>query len=90
VEELVHDEFDRSYKWQDPCEDSNTIDSTQVCGLFNVVVCSANLQQASFPRPQNVFDDLPSLRASHGNECCDDLTRYLATDLEAVDDVLLW
>ena len=50
----------------------------------------AILPQASLPKPRNVFDDLPSLRACHENEHHDDLACYLMTDPQAVDDVLMW
>ena len=50
----------------------------------------ANLPQALLPMPRNVFDNLLSLRTCHENKCHDDLACYLATDPQAVDDVLMW
>lgn len=37
-----------------------------------------------------MFDNLPSLSAPKRHELRDELDRYLSTDPEAVDDVLMW
>jgi hypothetical protein len=39
---------------------------------------------------ENMFDALPFLAAPKHDELQDELTRYLSTDPEHVDDVLLW
>ena len=36
------------------------------------------------------YDNLPALSAPKAKELCDELTRYLSTDPEQVDNVLLW
>lgn len=38
----------------------------------------------------NIFDNLPSLLAPRLSELRDELERYLSTDPEHVEDVLLW
>jgi hypothetical protein len=37
-----------------------------------------------------MFDDLPSLRAPEASKLRDELERFLSTDPEFVEDVLLW
>jgi len=39
---------------------------------------------------ENIFDHLPALNALKAKELRDELARYLSTDPEQVDDVLLW
>jgi hAT family C-terminal dimerisation region len=41
-------------------------------------------------KSKNVFDNLPSLSAPTRAELRDEYERYLSTDPEMVDDVLLW
>lgn len=41
-------------------------------------------------KAQNVFDNLPSLAAPSRKELRDEIDRYLSTDPEKVDNVLLW
>ena len=41
-------------------------------------------------KSKNVFDNLPSLSAPTHAELRDEYERYLSTDPEMVDDVLLW
>jgi hypothetical protein len=43
-----------------------------------------------FLQIQNIFDNLPTLSAPKAKELRDELTRYLSTDPEQVDNVLLW
>ena len=43
-----------------------------------------------FLQIQNIFDNLPALSAPKAKELRDELTRYLSTDPEQVDNVLLW
>ena len=43
-----------------------------------------------FSQIQNIFDHLPALSAPKAKELRDELARYLSTDPEQVDDVLLW
>jgi hypothetical protein len=43
-----------------------------------------------FLQIQNIFDNLPALSAPKAKELRDEVTRYLSTDPEQVDDVLLW
>jgi len=43
-----------------------------------------------FLQIQNIFDNLPTLRAPKAKELHDELTRYLSADPEQVDNVLLW
>lgn len=40
--------------------------------------------------PENMFDALPCLAPPKRDELQDELTRYLNTNPEKVDDVLLW
>jgi hypothetical protein len=40
--------------------------------------------------PKNIFDDLPSLSAPTRKELRDELDRYLSTDPEMMEDVLIW
>ena len=41
-------------------------------------------------KSQNIFDHLPSLRAPEASKLRDELERFLSTDPEYVEDVLLW
>jgi hypothetical protein len=41
-------------------------------------------------KSSNIFDDLPALAAPKSSELRDELARYLSTDPEQVEDVLLW
>jgi hypothetical protein len=43
-----------------------------------------------FLQIQNIFDNLPALSAPKAKELLDELTGYLSTDPEQVDNVLLW
>ena len=38
----------------------------------------------------NIFDNLPALQAPRAADLRDELERYLSTDPEHVDDVLIW
>jgi hypothetical protein len=48
------------------------------------------MQFIDFLQIQNIFDHLPALSAPKTKELRDELARYLSTDPEQVDDVLLW
>jgi len=39
---------------------------------------------------KNIFDNLPALQAPRRSDLHDELERYLSTDPEHVEDVLLW
>ena len=68
-----------------------TLSTLQRFGNCCNVACLADrLQTVSSKKPRNVFDDLPSLRAPPRKEHRDELARYLSTDPEGVDDVLMW
>jgi hAT family C-terminal dimerisation region len=41
-------------------------------------------------KPKNMFNDLPSLSAPTQKELHDELDQYLSTNLEMVEDVLMW
>ena len=41
-------------------------------------------------KTQNIFDSLPAIRAPKATDLRDELDRYLSTDPEYTDDVLLW
>ena len=86
----MREEFDRSYKQADRCEDSDTIEPTQVHQLVPYSSLSCLLQTPFLQKPQNVFDDLPSLRPSTEHEHHDELACYLQTDPQVVEDVFLW
>ncbi|GLB45805.1 hypothetical protein LshimejAT787_3000140 [Lyophyllum shimeji] len=78
AEELLRAEFDRSYRQEDMTDDEEV-----GAGLSS---CATNPSS----RTRNVFDNLPSLSAPSRKELRDEVDRYLSTDPEKVDNVLLW
>ena len=43
-----------------------------------------------YTKTKNIFDSLPAMRPPTSSELRDELDRYLSTDPEHTDDVLLW
>ena len=41
-------------------------------------------------KTKNIFDSLPTICAPKATDLCDELDRYLSTDPEHTNDVLLW
>ena len=66
---------------------SNTV--TKVSILYSPKN-EANLFGQASSAPKNMFDNLPSLCAPTQKELHDELDRYLNTDPEMVEDVILW
>ena len=94
AKELVRDAFELSYKQEDARDQdeppvAKSITGTKVRTRWcEVIPCVTGRFQSS--APPNMFDSLPSLSAPKRYELRDELGRYLSTDPEAVNDVLMW
>jgi hypothetical protein len=74
AKQIVCDEFDRSYA---------SLDADWAAPLPQIM-------QTQALKSQNMFDNLPSLRAPEASKLCDELERFLSTDPKYIEDVLLW
>ena len=101
AEEIVRNEFERSYKYSGNVWAEDGSDSTMVCTVqLFYYYHSLNLQKdpcETAPAPslsKNIFDNLPSLEpsASETMELGDELAKYLSTprDLNAKDGLRWW
>jgi hypothetical protein len=85
--DMIRGEFDHSYSSQPVVEVVPPPPVDQVSPI-NQTLYSHSIY-CHF-QPGNIFDNLPSLAAPVAAELRDELDRYLSTDPEHVEDVLMW
>jgi len=94
AQEMVRDVFERSYKQEGALEEGGpTLEMSNTVSKVNIPYSpknEANLFGQASSKLKNMFDDLPSLCAPTQKELHDELDRYLNTDPEMVDNVILW
>ena len=88
---MVHEVFERSYKQEQACRE----DGPTLAMLSKVRAPSSPQNKAIIfwqapSKPKNMFDNLPSLSTPTQKELLDKLDRYLSTDPEMVEEVLMW
>jgi hypothetical protein len=93
---MVRVVFERSYKQEEaPVEEGPTLATTNTASKVHAPCSPKNKADVcghgqALSKPKNMFDNLPSLTAPTWKELWDELDRYLSTDPEIVEEVLMW
>ena len=90
AEEIVREEFKRSYADRAVDDSVVEIPPPAVDKKVSTKIFAFLYHDLTQTKTINIFDNLPSLLAPGRSELHDELARYLSTDTEQVNDVLLW
>lgn len=89
---IVCDKFECSYTWPDDMEDEEGNGDEEAVNLvcdYAVRMC-ANTKLVFQENTANIFDSIPALVRPRHSMLLNELTKYLNTDPEYVEDVLSW
>ncbi|KAJ3499225.1 hypothetical protein NLJ89_g10123 [Agrocybe chaxingu] len=91
AEQLLTDEYERSYRVEEVSDNSDDDGGPRAeTSAESLKTGPSGGSKSKKPKKENIFDNIPALAAPTRTELRDELRRYLDSDPEKVENVLLW